>query len=303
MIYTVTLNPAVDYYITMEKFNEGELNISNDSYSLAGGKGINVSKVLKNCKVDSKALGFIGGFTGDYIKKDLKDSEIEESFIELKENTRINIKIKTQENESEIAGKAPKIEEKELEKFMNTISEIKNGDYLILSGSVPSSLEASIYGEIIKRLPEGVKVILDTRGEALKSAVEKGVYLVKPNNHELEEFFNEKYETVDEIINAGKKLQKMGSENVLISMGKNGSILITKDNIYIGNVPVGNLISSVGAGDSMVAGIVCGLFGGMSLEEAYRYGIAAGSATAFKQGLASLRDIESLLNKIKIIKK
>lgn len=303
MIYTVTLNPAVDYYISMEEFVEGNLNLAKDGYTLAGGKGINVSKVLKNCGVESVALGFVGGFTGDYIKKDLSEDNIATKFVELKENTRINVKIKTEVNESEIAGKSPKIEGEDLEKLISTIKEIKAGDILILSGSVPGSLDASVYADMIDSLPEGVKVILDTRGEPFKLALEKGVYLTKPNNHELGEFFGEEYKTIDEIIEAGKKLQAMGSQNVLISMGSHGSILITEDSTYVGNVPSGTLVSSVGAGDSMVAGTVYGIVNELGLEKAYRYGIAAGSATAFKTGLTDLNDIENLLNKIKIIKK
>ena len=303
MIYTVTLNPAVDYYISMDKFVEGKLNLSKDGYTLAGGKGINVSKVLKNCGVDSVALGFVGGFTGDYIKSDLKDSNIAENFIELKENTRINIKIKTEINESEIAGKSPNITQESVNNFFNIISKIKGGDILILSGSVPNSLSADIYAQIIEKLPQGVAVILDARGEAFKLALEKGVYLVKPNKHELEEFFNEKYNSIDEIIEAGKKLRDLGSENVIISMGKEGSILITSHGEFIGNVPQGELVSSVGAGDSMVAGTLYGLVNGISIYEAYKYGIAAGSATAFKSGLANLEDIKKLLKGIEVRKK
>lgn len=303
MIYTITLNPAVDYYVSMERFTEGKLNLAKNGYTLAGGKGINVSKVLKNFGIESTALGFIGGFTGEYIKKDLEKDQIKSKFIELKENTRINIKIRTLANESEIAGKSPEIELKDLEKLISIIKEIKSGDILILSGSVPESLGENIYAKIISSLEKGVKVILDARGKAFKLALEKGVYLTKPNNHELEEFFNEKHKTIDEIITAGKKLQAMGSENVIISMGSHGSILITKDEVYIGNVPNGNLVSSVGAGDSMVAGTIYGLVKGLEIEKAYKYGIASGSATAFKTGLADLEDIEKLLNKIKIIKK
>ena len=149
-------------------------------------------------------------------------------------------------------------------------------------------------------LPENVKVILDTRGEPFKYALEKGVFLTKPNNVELGEFFNEKYETMEEIINAGEKLRKMGSENVLISLGKNGSVLITEKGVWIGNVPKGTLVSSVGAGDSMVAGTLYGIVKGMEISEAYKYGIASGSATAFTEGLTTLENMENLLNDINI---
>lgn len=302
MIYTVTLNPAIDYYISMKEFQEGKLNSINNGYTLAGGKGINVSKVLKNFGTESIALGFVGGFTGDYIKKNLKEYEICENFVELKENTRINIKMKTENTETEIAGHSPNISQDEYEKFLETIKSIKEGDILVLSGSVPKSLSSNIYEEIINILPKGVKVILDTRGESYKSALTKGVYLTKPNNVELEEFFNEKYETLEDIIKAGKKLRELGSENVIISLGKNGSVLITEKEVFIGNVPKGELVSSVGAGDSMIAGILYGITNNMEIKDAYKYGIASGSATAFSEGLTSLEKMKSLLDDIKIEK-
>ncbi len=302
MIYTVTLNPAIDYYISMKEFQEGKLNSIDNGYTLAGGKGINVSKVLKNFGTESVVLGFVGGFTGDYIKKNLKEYEICENFVELKENTRINIKMKTENTETEIAGHSPNISQNEYEKFLETIKSIKEGDILVLSGSVPKSLSSNIYEEIINILPKGVKVILDTRGEPYKSALTKGVYLTKPNNVELEEFFNEKYETLEDIIKAGKKLRELGSENVIISLGKNGSVLITEKKVFIGNVPKGELVSSVGAGDSMIAGVLYGITNNMEIKDAYKYGIASGSATAFSEGLTSLEKMKSLLDDIKIEK-
>lgn len=302
MIYTVTLNPAIDYYISMKEFNEGELNSINNGYTLPGGKGINVSKVLKNFGIESTALGFAGGFTGDYIRKNLKEYGITEKLVELKENTRINIKLKTDKDESEIAGYSPNISATECKEFLDTIKNIKVGDILVLSGSVPSSLNSKIYERIIDMLPEGVKVILDTRGEPFEYALKKGIFLTKPNNVELGEFFGEKYETLDEIISAGERLRKMGSENVIISLGKNGSVLVTENGAWIGNVPKGTLVSSVGAGDSMVAGTIYGIIKGMNLEEAYRYGIASGSATAFTEGLTTFENMEKLLNDITIKK-
>ncbi len=302
MIYTVTLNPAIDYYISMNEFHEGELNSINNGYTLPGGKGINVSKVLKNFGIESTALGFAGGFTGNYIRTNLKEYGITENLVQLKENTRINVKLRTDKDESEIAGYSPKISEKECQNFLETMKDIKSGDILVLSGSVPKSLDSKIYQRIIDLLPENVKVILDTRGEPFNHALERGVFLTKPNNVELGEFFNEKYETVEEIIAAGEKLRKLGSENVLISLGKNGSVLVTEKGSWVGNVPKGELVSSVGAGDSMVAGTLYGIVKGMPIEEAYRYGIASGSATAFTEGLTTLNDMEKLLNDINIRK-
>lgn len=302
MIYTLTLNPAIDYYMAMENFQLGALNSLEEGYTLPGGKGINVSKVLKNFSVESVALGFIGGFTGDYIIKHLKEYQIENDFVTLNENTRINIKLKTKDSETEIAGISPKITVENIDELLKKFQQVKKEDIVILSGSVPSSVKATIYADIIKLLPKEVKIILDTRGVPFVEGLKANVYLTKPNNHELEEFFNRKLNNLDEIIEAGKELQKLGSENVLISLGKDGSILITKDEVYIGNAPQGKLISSVGAGDSMVAGIVYGIAQGNSLVEAYKYGIASGSSTAFSEGLTTIDGMKSLLNKIEIKK-
>ena len=302
MIYTVTLNPAIDYYVVMKEFVEGNLNTAEEGYTLAGGKGINVSKVLKNFGKESVALGFVGGFTGSFIKDDMKACNIAERFIELEENTRINMKLKTEKTESEIAGKSPKISKENIEKLLDEIKNIKKDDILILSGSVPNTIDKGIYGEIIEKLPEGTKVILDTRGEPFTKALDKGVFLTKPNIDELSEFFQKRLETTEEIVEAGKKLRAMGSENVIISMGKEGSILINEKGVYKGNAPKGKLISSVGAGDSMVAGVTYGLIDGKELEEAYKFGIASGSATAFSEGLTSFETMENLLKEIVIEK-
>lgn len=298
MIYTVTLNPAIDYYLEMNEFIEGNLNSLEKGYTLPGGKGINVSKVLKNFGIDSTALGFIGGFTGEYIKKSVSNYKIKEKFTKIKENSRINIKIKTNKHESEIAGIPPKISKEEYTNFLEKIKLVKENDVLILSGSIPDSLSKDIYKEIINILPKKVKVILDTRGEALKIGSYNKIFLLKPNIHELEEFFNEKYTCEEELIDAGKRLKKLGPENIIISLGKDGSIFISDYGIYKGNVPDGKLISSVGAGDSMVAGFIYGMNLRNDSLEAYKYAIASGSATAFSKGLADLNTLNQLIENV-----
>lgn len=298
MIYTVTLNPAIDYYIELEEFQEQELNHCENSYTIMGGKGINVSKVLDNFGIKTLALGFVGGFTGDYIKKDFCLAKMKEQFTELKENTRINIKMKTKVGESEIAGKAPNISEEDLKRFYKTLEQIKEGDLLVLSGSVPKSLSDEIYAEVIARVPKGVRIILDARGKAFAKALEKGVYFTKPNRRELEEYFERELLSLEELVAAAKELQKRGSKYVIVSRGGEGSFCVTEDKVLIGNAPKGKLISSVGAGDSMVAGILYALEKGCSIEEAYSYGIAAGSATAFSEGLTNLQDMEKIKEKV-----
>lgn len=302
-IYTVTLNPAIDHYISFKeenKFYEGKLNKVTNSYSLAGGKGINVSKVLNNYMVPSTALGFVGGFTGDFIKNNLIKENVNFDFTTLEEETRINIKMNNLGVETEIAGKSPFISETLFKDFLNKFSNLKEGDILVLSGSVPDSLNANIYSNILENLPVGVKVILDTRDKPFEEALKKGVFLVKPNKKELEEFFKREILTDEALLKAGKELQKLGAKNVLISLGGDGSLLITETNVLRGKAPKGNVISTVGAGDSMVAGIIYGLSQGNSLEDSLKYGIASGSSTAFSKGVTTLENMKNLLPTIKI---
>lgn len=303
MIYTLTLNPAVDYYIDMENFEEGDLNKVDNAYTLAGGKGINVSKVLKNFDVESTALGFCGGFTGDYIKKHIKEYGIKENFIYLEEDTRINIKLKTKKTETEIAGKSPNISKEKVNELINYIrNNVKENDVLVLSGSVPNSIESSIYKDVISNANKNIKVILDARDEAFKIGLKEKVFLTKPNKKELGEYFNKNIESTEEIIKYARELIKEGSENVIVSLGKDGSVLITKDEAYIGNAPDGKLISSVGAGDSMVAGIVYGISNNLSIVDSYKYAIASGSSTACSEGLTTFENMKKFLEKVEIKK-
>ena len=288
MIYTLTLNPAVDYYMDMNKLEEGELNKVNTSYTLAGGKGINVSKVLKNFGIESVALGFCGGFTGEYIKSDLNKYGIKDNFISLAENTRINVKIKTEKKETEIMGKSPKILQENIDQMLSIIdNNIQDND---------------IYKDIIQKtkLKNNVKVILDSRENAFKIAVKENVFLTKPNRKELSEYFGRDIKTVYDIITYARQLVEDGSDNVLVSLGKDGSALVTKEGSYIGNAPEGKLVSSVGAGDAMVAGIVYGISKNLSILDSYKYAIASGTATAFSEGLTTFEDMNNLLDKVEV---
>jgi 1-phosphofructokinase len=299
MIYTVTLNPALDYNIQFDKFETGTLNPAKLSYFLAGGKGINVSKVLKNLGKDSVAMGFVGGFTGDYIKRELSEKGIEYDFIELDETTRVNIKLKDSNDETEIAGIAPKISEEKQKLLLDELMKIGDGDILVLAGSIPNGVPKDFYAKIISEL-KGVKVILDTRGEAFDEGIKAKPFLVKPNIHELEEYLGEKFENIDDIVAGAKKLMNHGVQNVIVSMGGDGSLFLTGEKVYLGNIPKGNLKNSVGAGDSMVAGFVSALVEGLKLEEAYMRGIASGSATAYSYSLAERNEVFRLLEEIRI---
>lgn len=304
MIYTVTLNPAVDYYMDMNKLEEGELNKVNNSYTLAGGKGINVSKVLKNFGIESMALGFCGGFTGEYIRADLNKYGIKDNFILLEEDTRINVKIKTEKKETEIMGKSPKILKQNIDALLSIVDSIEDNDILVLSGSVPSSVKEDIYKDIIDKTKSknNVRVILDSRENAFKIAVKEKVFLTKPNKKELSEYFGKDIRSVYDIIVYAQQLVKDGSENVIVSLGKEGSIIVNKDEAYIGNAPDGELVSSVGAGDAMVAGIVYGISQNLSIIDAYKYAIASGTATAFSEGLTTFENMNNLLDKVEVKK-
>ncbi|WP_320046331.1 1-phosphofructokinase [uncultured Ilyobacter sp.] len=302
MIYTLTLNPSLDYIIQMNSFQEGKVNISKSEHKLPGGKGINVSQVLKNLGHESVALGFLGGFTGDFIHKELIIQGIKCDFIQLEEDTRINVKMKNGNIETEINGNSPKISQDKKGELFKQLEKLKKGDILVMAGSVPLSFESNVYEKVMTTLPKGVKVILDTKGKALEDAVKTKPYLIKPNHHELEELFNVKIQNKNEMVEYGKKLQKMGAKNVAISMAGDGAFLITEDAVYFGNVPKGVVKNSVGAGDSMVGGFTSGIAEGLSIEECFSRGIAAGSASAFSKNLCTLSEVENLINEIKIEK-
>ncbi len=302
MIYTLTLNPSLDYIIQLNSFEEGRVNISNSEHKLPGGKGINVSQVLKNLGHESVALGFLGGFTGDFIHDELLKQNIKCDFIKLEGDTRVNVKMKSGNVETEINGNSPEISQDKKEELFKQLETLKDGDILVMAGSVPLSLESDIYKKIMAGLPTGVKVILDTKGKALGEAVKSGPYLIKPNHHELEELFDIKIQNKNEMIEYGKKLQKLGAKNVAISMAGDGAFLITENSVYFGNVPKGIVQNSVGAGDSMVAGFTAGISEGLNIETCFSMGIAAGSASAFSKNLCTLSEVKKLLKDIKIEK-
>ncbi len=302
MIYTLTLNPSLDYIVQIKSFEEGKVNISESEHKLPGGKGINVSQVLKNLGYESVAVGFLGGFTGEFIEGELLKQNIECDFVKIEGDTRINIKMKKGSVETEINGNSPKITDCKKDKLFEKLKELKKGDILVMAGSVPLSFENDIYKKIMDDLPKGVRVILDTKGKALKEAVKGRPYIVKPNHHELEDLFGVEIQGNDEMIEYGKKLQNLGAQNVVISMAGDGALLITVDSVYFGNVPKGEVKNSVGAGDSLVGGFTAGTSKGLPIEECFRMGIAAGSASAFSKNLCTLSEVEKLIDEINIKK-
>lgn len=301
MIYTITFNPALDYIVKMDEFNLGHVNRSNNEFIYAGGKGINVSIVLNNLGVKSKALGFIAGFTGDEIERRVREFGCDTEFIKLKEGmSRINVKIKA-DVESEINGGGPDISSEALEKLYAKLDTLTTGDILVLAGSIPKTMPTDIYERIMERLQEkDVKFIVDTTGESLLKVLKYNPFLIKPNHHELGELFGVKLNSKEEVIEYAKKLKDMGAQNVIISMAGDGAVLIDSNGgVTTSNVPKGVVKNSVGAGDSMVAGFIAGYLNSEKIEDGFKLGVATGSASAFSEGLATKDYVYELLEQVR----
>lgn len=300
MIYTVTFNPALDYVVFLDNLKLGDVNRSTRESIFYGGKGINVSTILNTLGLETTALGFVAGFTGKTIEDGLAAQGIHTDFIHLPEgNSRINVKVK-HGDETEINGQGPVITEEAINELFAKLDTLTKEDILVLAGSIPNTLPEDIYEKILARLePKGIRIVVDATKDLLLNVLKYHPFLIKPNNHELGEMFGIVCKTDEDIVHYAKKLQEKGAVNVLISMAGDGAILITEDgqNIKMGT-PKGKVVNSVGAGDSMVAGFITGYIRGGNYEEALKSGTAAGSATAFSEGLASLEMYEKMLKQI-----
>lgn len=297
MIYTVTFNPSLDYIVNIDSITLGATNRSEGEQILPGGKGINVSIVLHNLGIQNTALGFIAGFTGDEIEKNVKELGCKTDFIRLKEGiSRINVKIKSAK-ETEINGVGPNIGNDSVELLLTKLDELTKDDVLVLAGSIPSSMSDSIYLNIMERLKnKGVLVVVDATKDLLLNVLEKRPFLIKPNRQELEEIFEVTIQTNEEIFHYAKKLKEMGARNVLISMAGDGALFVGEDGSeLISSAPKGKVINSVGAGDSMVAGFLAGYLNTMDYQYAFKMGISAGSASAFSTHLATKKEVEMIL--------
>ena len=298
MIYTVTFNPALDYIVNMDNLKLGETNRSTSEMILSGGKGINVSIVLKNLGFDNVALGFVAGFTGEEIENGTRKLGITTDFIHLKEGlSRINVKLKASE-ETEVNGTGPIISENELNALYGKLENLKKDDILVLAGSVPNTLPQDIYEKIMEMLQDkGIKIVVDATKDLLLNVLKYKPFLIKPNNHELSEIFGLEIKTEQKIIDYAKKLQDKGARNVLVSRAGDGAILIAENgDIYKSPAPKGKVVNSVGAGDSMVAGFIAGYLKNNNYEEAFKTGVASGSASAFSKYLAKKEEIIEILN-------
>lgn len=303
MIYTVTFNPSLDYIVTVKDFTCGVVNRTCDEIIYPGGKGINVSMVLKNLGYENTALGFLSGFTGEKIQALLKEKGVATDFIPVETGmSRINVKLRSNE-ETEINGQGPKIEEKHIQELYRKLDELKDGDVLVLAGSIPDVMPGSMYMDIMKHLSDRkLKIVVDATKDLLVNVLEYHPFLIKPNNHELGEIFNVTLEKKDEVVEYAKRLQGKGARNVLVSMAGEGAVLITENGeVYKADAPKGILKNSVGAGDSMVAGFLAGYLEKENYKAAFAMGVCTGSASAFSEELATKEEVAALLEKNKYL--
>lgn len=298
MIYTVTFNPALDYVMNVKSLQSSDINRTESESLYYGGKGINVSVILSRLKVKNKALGFLAGFSGQQIEKMLRDDDIDTDFVYLKNGyTRINVKIKA-DREIDINASGPSIEKEDITVLMQKLETLTAGDCLVLAGSIPKTLPDDIYEKILKKLDgRGIDFIIDATGDLLVNVLKYRPLMVKPNHHELGDIFGVEIKGIDDIVKYSKKLQEMGARNVLVSRGKDGAALVDENGELhtMGNVP-GKIVSSVGCGDSMVAGFLAGYYESGDYAYALKLGSACGNATAFSQTLAKKDEIEKMLN-------
>lgn len=296
MIYTVTFNPSLDYIVSIKNFELGKTNRTVSEQMLAGGKGINVSSVLTNLGIDNVALGFVAGFTGKEIERKAKESGIACDFISLDKGcSRINVKMKDFDG-TEINGMGPEIKEDAVLKLKGQLHQLKAGDILVLAGSIPSCMSDSIYRDIMSELKDkGIHFVVDATKDLLLNVLEFHPFLIKPNNHELGEIFGVELTTRDSVVPYARKLQEMGAKNVLVSMAGQGAVFLDATGaLHSLPAPQGTLVNAVGAGDSMVAGFLAGWTEKQDYQHAFQMAVAAGSASAFSEVLATKEDVERL---------
>lgn len=300
MIYTVTFNPSLDYIVSVDDFHLGMTNRTSSELMLPGGKGINVSTVLGNLGIASTALGFVAGFTGDEIVRCVEQMNIQSDFIRISDGiSRINVKLRSIDG-TEINGAGPAIEDEMLDKLMGKLERLQEGDILVLAGSIPASMPDDMYSRIMEMLQgRGIMIVVDATKDLLLNVLPYHPFLIKPNNHELGEIFGGTPMTREAVIPYAKKLQEMGAENVLVSMAGEGAVLVTADGqIFSTAAPKGRLVNSVGAGDSMVAGFLAGWMEQTAYRHAFYMGVAAGSASAFSEYLATRPEVEAVYNEL-----
>ena len=300
MIYTVTFNPSLDYIVSVEDFKLGLTNRTSSELILPGGKGINVSTVLGNLGIENTALGFLAGFTGKEIVRRLEEMGVASDFIEIKEGvSRINLKLKSIDG-TEINGSGPVISPEDVEKLMEKLEKLGEGDVLFLAGSIPTSMPDDMYQKIMAKLDgKGVMIVVDATRDLLMNVLAYHPFLIKPNNHELGEIFDVELLTRESVVPYAKKLQEKGARNVLVSMAGEGAVLVAEDgSVYDAPAPKGELKNGVGAGDSMVAGFMAGWMEKQEYRHAFHMGVASGSASAFSENLATKEKIAGVYQQV-----
>lgn len=303
MYYTITLNPAIDMLTKVENFELGKLNRTGESEYVIGGKGINISLLLNNIGKESKALGFIAGFTGYFIKEELKKKGIKSNFVETRGFTRINIKLTT-EQETEINSQSSKVSKENIKEFFDTLEELSDNDTVFLSGNIIPGMDSGDFATIAKKVREkGAKLVVDSNKDMVLDTLKYKPFIIKPNEFELGEMFGVKISNTEEIAKYAKKLQEMGAENVLVSMGSKGAILFTNEgDIFTANTATGKVISTIAAGDSMLAMFVAKYDETGDYSLSLQYASAAGGATSFSAGVGKKKLIEELLSQINVEK-
>lgn len=299
MIYTVTLNPSIDYIMRLDDFEFGETNRAKVIELYAGGKGIMVSKLLHNLEVETQNIGFLGGFTGDYIEKLLDEMEILHDFTKINGNNRINVKLKM-DSETEVNAPGPDISQEELEDFYEKLSGI-DGGIVSFSGSVAANMDKDIYIEMIKKLSPNTRFTLDTTGDVLLKSLDYNPLLLKPNQAELEEIYGDKFNSKEEIISYIKSTMISKAEYVICSLGSDGAIFVSANNSFYIPIVKGEVINSVGAGDSMVAGFIYAYMNEMSEEDMFKMAVASATATVFSYDMGEKDQINEIFGKLKII--
>lgn len=299
MIFTVTFNPSLDYIVRVDEMRLGTINRTNYEQLLPGGKGINVSIVLGNLGHPSRALGFSAGVTGVALEKLLADTGVDADLVHVKVGfTRINAKVKAIE-ETELNGQGPRIAPEDVDALFSKLDVLGQDDTLVISGSVPNTLPSDMYEQVMERLAgRGVRIVVDAERDLLTRVLPYRPFLVKPNNHELGDIFGVTLKTRDEVVPYARRMQEMGAQNVLVSMAGEGGVLVAADGqVYQSPAAKGTVVNSVGAGDSCVAGFLAGLMETGSYQTAFRMGLAAGSASAFSDHLATRPEVEDLMSR------
>ncbi|MBQ0140401.1 MAG: 1-phosphofructokinase [Kurthia sp.] len=299
MIYTVTFSPSIDYIPYVEDFQLNTLNRASEVSYYPGGKGINISRVLARLNCETTALGFLGGFTGRYIQDFLNEEMVNNDFIQIKEATRINVKIKSS-NETDVNGPSPKLTEENAQQLMNRFEkQLQQGDWVIVSGTIPSAIPDSFFEQLQQlSLKTNARWVLDTSGPRLRALLNYKPYLIKPNQQELSELIGHEIETTEDVMHYAQQIVAKGIPTVVVSLGGAGAVCTTKDDNFVAKAPVGQVVNTVGAGDSVVAGMVSQLAVGESMQQAFKYGVAAGSATAFHEDLCTASQIQELVEQV-----